>query len=277
MMSRIKQSHFGFALIELLVVIAIIGVLVATLLPALSKAKEKSALLKCMSGVRGAVNAVSNYGIDRRGALVTNNTYTANINVDRNWAGVLVDGGYTNVDNFSDKACPFASPNSILTLNWWGNDYYSAANNTGAYTQTIAYGLNPYLQSGWGLEYPYLSPYYAFRKVYSWNHQRFFNPAGVALTVCNVTPFGDTTSEGRVAIAHTIGIATGYIPAANLNPRHYGVALPVGMADGHTELLSKDDIAASISSYPGSAVWRTGGFMQAFIQRNYFGGVYPVE
>jgi prepilin-type N-terminal cleavage/methylation domain-containing protein/prepilin-type processing-associated H-X9-DG protein len=74
-----KRSR-AFTLIELLVVIGIVGILIALLLPALSRAREQGKAVKCASQLRQLGQAIQSYANFNRGWIPT-------------WSGWHVAGG----------------------------------------------------------------------------------------------------------------------------------------------------------------------------------------
>jgi len=77
-----RQACGGFTLIELLVVIAIIAILLAILMPALSRVKEQGKRAACLNNVKQMALAWNLYADDNDDKLVNGNTATGSANKD---------------------------------------------------------------------------------------------------------------------------------------------------------------------------------------------------
>jgi prepilin-type N-terminal cleavage/methylation domain-containing protein len=130
----------AFTLVELLVVIAIIGVLVAMLMPALSKARRQAQLVQCMSGARQAFLGVDMYCHDYK-------NYYPQGDKDNSvpWHALLASRKYISEALQTNRGCP------------WGPDSFNPAVSSDYYTPpatpTVSYGLNGMLQGGYSVAY----------------------------------------------------------------------------------------------------------------------------
>jgi prepilin-type N-terminal cleavage/methylation domain-containing protein/prepilin-type processing-associated H-X9-DG protein len=76
-----NERRAGFTLIELLVVIAIIAILAAMLLPALSRAKQKSQSVACINHLKQLITASMIYAVDNRDYWPPNNAGDPNVDL----------------------------------------------------------------------------------------------------------------------------------------------------------------------------------------------------
>ncbi len=97
------NSKRSFTLIELLVVVAIIAVLVAILLPALSRARNQALTISCLSSLKQISLADFFYAEDFKGyppeAWSGPDHFTYKGPNNKSWARALLDGGYVKAPN----------------------------------------------------------------------------------------------------------------------------------------------------------------------------------
>jgi prepilin-type N-terminal cleavage/methylation domain-containing protein len=106
----------GFTLVELLVVIGVIAVLIALLLPALSRARSHSRFVACKAQMHAILQAHRQYGVDWRDAkppLFQPRTLSVRldwVSPDVKWngqpvgQGILVDRGYLPIQTLLDPS-----------------------------------------------------------------------------------------------------------------------------------------------------------------------------
>jgi prepilin-type N-terminal cleavage/methylation domain-containing protein/prepilin-type processing-associated H-X9-DG protein len=123
-----RRSHIGFTLVELLVVIGIIAVLIGILLPSLSKAREQSRTVACLSNLRQIAMANYMYAGDHEGCTVPAGWRSGNNpwGDAEGYATILIAGGYLTAPNSKGSKigvihqnvfyCPNGDPSLQVTV-----------------------------------------------------------------------------------------------------------------------------------------------------------------
>ncbi|QNN21272.1 prepilin-type N-terminal cleavage/methylation domain-containing protein [Planctomycetales bacterium ZRK34] len=144
----------GFTLIELLVVVSIIALLIAILLPSLSKARQTAKSVVCASQLRGLGFAWLSY-MQESNYRAYKYPGSSNEAFDHFWMAII-ERYTTNVDGL--RVCPEAREMSAETWGWgaatisWSGEHHPAGfwihNAEGDY-HFGSYAINGWMYDGW--------------------------------------------------------------------------------------------------------------------------------
>ena len=126
--SKLHNSK-AFTLIELLVVVTVIGLLIGLLLPALSKARELSELVRCTSNLRGVGQAMNAYSVECGNRWVI---YSDGVN---RWPKTLIFGELIPMQNVTIFECPsdLSKPTLATVQKWEMGGSYGINNDLNGY------------------------------------------------------------------------------------------------------------------------------------------------
>ena len=215
------RTRHGFTLVEMLVVIGIIALLIAMLLPGLTRARGQAMRVACESNLRQLNQATLFYATDNHEYL----PYP-------NWANM--DGYYPYPGWLYKPGTPF-TPAAVHTSALWPyikiESVYKCQTDPGPFFNGTTHAMTSYIMNGavCGFGRPDRLPSF---KLHS------FRPDAIIYWEADPTRGGGEWNDG------------GNIPPEGLATRHRGGAA-VGVLDGHVDWLPVPDYNRLLNKSPG--------------------------